>query len=164
MNDTYVECLVKGKESRAAKVGGVVLIFFTVLFVAATIIVPLALILAVLTGVAAYFVRLNSSVEYEYLYVDKEISVDKIMSKSGRRHVADYSLDRMEIFAPIKSWRLNDYGYRNVKTVDYSTGKEEEPDKRYVMYYEGGVKVIFSPSEAFVKALYNAAPRKVFKE
>jgi len=103
-------------------------------------------------------------VEYEYLYLDKEISVDRIMAQSRRKRMADYGLERMEVFAPIGSRHLDNFRKRDVKEIDYSTGKEEEPDGRYVMYYEGGVKVIFSPSEEFVNALYNAAPRKVFKD
>lgn len=164
MSETYVECLVPAKKSGASKVIVAVLIVFTVLFLMAMILVPPAMILAVVTGIAAYFVNLNSSVEYEYLYLDKEISVDKIMSQTRRKHMGDYSLDRMEVFAPLNSWHLDNFRQRDVKVVDYSIGKELDPDERYAMYYEGGLKVIFSPSEEFVAALYNAAPRKVFKD
>ena len=34
-------------------------------------------IVAIVIGVGAYFVSMNSEVEYEYLYVDKELTVDK---------------------------------------------------------------------------------------
>ena len=51
-----------------------------------------------------------------------------------------------------------------MKAVDYSVGQEFQPDGRYVMYYEGGVKVILSPSQDMVKALKSVAPRKVFSD
>ena len=46
--------------------------------------------------------------------------------------------------------------------TDYSIGREEQPDKRYVMYYDGNQKIILSPSEELVKAVRSVSPRKVF--
>ncbi|MBR1771306.1 MAG: hypothetical protein IJ747_04695 [Lachnospiraceae bacterium] len=164
MNDTYVECLVQAKRSGKARALTVGLIVLTVLLALAMFAIPATLLLAVLTGVGAYFANLYSHVEYEYLYLDREITVDKIMAQSGRKRVATYSLDRLEVFAPIKSWHLDAFRNRDVKTVDYSIGEELQPDERYVMYYEGGARVLFSPSQEFVAALKNVAPRKVFSD
>lgn len=164
MSDTYVECLISAKKSTAAKVMTVVLIVLAVLFGLAMFLAPALMLLAAAAGVGAYFVSLYGNVEYEYLYLDKELAVDRILAKSRRKRVAAYSLERMEIFAPIRSWHLDNYKNRNVKTADYSIGRELQPDGRYVMYYEGGVKVLLSPSEELVKALKNVAPRKVFND
>lgn len=164
MNDTYVECLVSAKKSKFAKVMTVFLIFLAVVFCLAMILIPASLLLAIIAGIAAYFVNLYSSVEYEYLYLDKELSVDRILAQSRRKRMVTYSLERMEIFAPINSWHLDNFKNRNVKPVDYSIGHELQPDLRYVMYYEGGVKVILSPSADLVHALKNVAPRKVFTD
>lgn len=165
MSDSYVECLVKAKASGMGKVLKVLLIVLTILLGLATVVFGLvSFILAVAAGVGAYFVNLFTDLEYEYLYLDKEISVDKVMAKSRRKRVATYSLDRMEIFAPVKSYHLDNYKNRNVKVKDYSIGEELQPDLRYAMYYEGGEKILFSPSEEMVKVLKNAAPRKVFTD
>ena len=164
MSDIYVECLVAAKKSTFAKVLTVVLIILAVIFFLATPLFPVAILLAIVAGIGAYFANLFGNVEYEYLYLDKEFTVDRILAQSSRKRVAAYSLDRMEIFAPINSWHLDNFRNRNVKAVDYSIGQELQPDERYVMYYEGGVKVILSPSEELVKALKNVAPRKVFND
>lgn len=164
MSETYVECLIAAKKSGWAKALTVVLIVLTVLSVLAALLLPALMLLAVAAGIGAYFVSLYSNVEYEYLYLDKELTVDRIMAQSRRKRVATYSLDRMEIFAPIHSWHLDNFKNRNVKQVDYSIGQTLQPDERYVMYYEGGMKVILSPSGELVKALKNVAPRKVFNE
>ena len=125
----------------------------------------IALIPAILFGVAAYFVSMNTDLEYEYLYLDRELTVDKVMAKSKRKRVAVYSLDKMEIVAPVKSWHLDNFKNRQTsRNVDYSSGEEKQPDKRFVFYYEGNQKVIFEPSEEMVKAMQFAAPRKVFKD
>ena len=90
--------------------------------------------------------------------------MDKVLAKSKRKRVATYSVDRMEILAPIKSHQLDNYKNRNVKEKDFSIGEVCQPDLRYAMYYEGGEKLILSPSEALVKAIKNVAPRKVFMD
>lgn len=164
MSDAYVECLVKAKGSGLLKFLKVFLILLTVLFFLAGFVIFPALFLAVAAGVGAYFAGLNADLEYEYLYLDRELVIDKVLAKTKRKRVATYTVDRMEIFAPIKSYHLDNYRNRTVKERDYSIGEELKPDLRYVMYYEGGDKLILSPSEALVKALKNVAPRKVFTD
>ncbi len=163
MSDTYVECLVKAKQSGVAKFFKVLLIMLTVTFGLLVFLgLALALVAAVVTGVGAYFVNLYTDLEYEYLYLDKELVVDKVMAKSRRKRIATYSIDRMEILAPVHSYHLDDFKNRRVKVKDYSIGEELKPDKRYALYYEGGEKLLLSPSEELVKAIRNVAPRKVF--
>jgi len=162
MSDAYVECLVKAKQSPIAKFFKVILIFLTAFFGVGTLVFPPILLLALVTGAGAYFLNLFTDVEDEYLYLNKDITVDKVMAKSKRKRIATYSADRMEILAPINSYHLDNYKNRNVKVKDLSIGEVQQPDLRYVMYYEGGEKIILSPSEELIKILRNVAPRKVF--
>ena len=122
------------------------------------------LIIAVVAGVGAYFVSLNANLEYEYLYVDKQLTVDKIMARTRRKKVETFDLERMEILAPIKSWHLDDYKNRQLKVVDYSSGVEQQPDIRYSMIYNGEKRVIFEPNAEMVAAIKSIAPRKVFTD
>lgn len=165
MSDTYVECLVKQKQSVLGKIGQMVLIALCVISVLLMLVgIPYTLFVAILFGGGAYLVNLMTNLEFEYLYVDKEITIDKIMAKSKRKNVGKYSLDRIEVIAPIHSYHLDNYKNRNVTVKDYSIGEELKPDRRYAMYYEGGIKVVFSPNEEMIKVLKNVAPRKVFSE
>ena len=166
MSEAYVECLVKAKPSILGKFFKYLLIMLTValallMFLTMNVIL---MIRAVVTGVGAYFVNLFTDLEYEYLYLDKELVIDKVMAKSRRKRVATYSLDKVEILAPIKSYHLDNYKNRNVKQKDYSIGIEEKPDLRYAMYYEGGEKLLLSPSPEMIKIMKNVAPRKVFSD
>ena len=163
--DSYVECLVKAKPQGLWKFLRILLIMLTVVFVLLSLMgVVILFIFAICTGVGAYFVNWKANIEYEYLYLDKELVIDKIMAQSKRKRVAVYRLDSMEIFAPIKSYHLDNYKNRQVTVKDYSIGEELKPDRRYVFYYEGGQKVIVSPSEEMVKAMKMVAPRKVFND
>lgn len=169
MSDAYVECLVKAKPSVLGKIGGFLLTALSVLCVLTIFVLPplmlFAFIGALLFGVGAYFVKMFTDLEYEYLYLDKELVVDKIMNKTRRKRVATYQLDRIEILAPIKSYHLDNFRNRNVnKQKDYSIGEELQPDKRYLMFYEGGEKIVLSPSEELIKLMKNVAPRKVFSD
>lgn len=167
MSDAYVECLVKQKQAGIWKVLRVFLIVLAVLFVLMTLVTALGIIcflLAIVAAVGSYLVNLFTDLEYEYIYVDKELSVDKVMAKSRRKRVATYSLDRMEAFGPIKSYHLDNFKNRNVKVIDYSVGEELQPDRRYALYYEGGIKLLMNPSEELVKVMKNVAPRKVFMD
>ncbi len=166
MNDSYIECMVERRTPAWQA-----FLKYLVIFLAAVLVLggllfgqTLFLIGGILFGVLAYFVILNTDLEFEYLYLDKEITVDKIMHKTKRKKVATYTVEKMEILAPIKSYHLDGYKNRQAKVVDYSCGFEDKPDKRYVFFYDGKEKVIIEPSEDFVKMVKNVAPRKVFTD
>ena len=164
MNETYVECLIKRKTPAHLKMLKILLVTLTVFFVLVGFLLIPALLFGIAFGVAAYFMHLNTELEYEYLYVDKELTVDKVMAKTKRKRVAVFSVDKMEIVAPVNSWHLDNYKNRNDKAVDYSSRDVRQPDTRYVFYYEGRQKVVFEPNEDLIKAMQFAAPRKVFKD
>lgn len=166
MSETYVECLVAGKASGLMKFLRVFLWVLAVLFFLIGMGTGIILgdILAIAVGVGAYFIGMNANVEYEYLYLDKEITIDKVLNKSKRKRVGVYAVDKIEAFAPIKSYHLDDYKKRQVKVLDFSCGEERKPDKRYCMYYNGEKKLILEPSEEMIKVLKSVAPRKVFMD
>lgn len=167
MSESYVECLVKQRTSLAGKSLRYLLIMLTAVFAMLAFLMGMNFVMfliAVAVGAGAYFVYLYTDLEYEYLYLDRELTVDKVMAKTKRKRVAVYQMDRIEIFAPVRSYHLDAYKNRTVKEKDYSIGYEDKPDLRYCMYYEGGEKLILSPSPEMVKAMKNAAPRKIFSE
>ncbi len=164
MNDTYVECLVARKPSVILTFLKILLTMLTVVFVLLGLFDVFRLLIAVVTGIGAYFATMNANIEYEYLYLDREISVDKVMAKSRRKKVATYAVEQMELLAPVGSHRLDSYRNMNTKTFDYSSGIAEKPDRRYMMIYSGGVKVLLEPSEELLKAVQSVAPRKVYTD
>ena len=163
MSETYVECLVKHKSSVALNILKWVLIMVTSFFGFMGVlgaIVPF--VIAIVTGILAYIVSLSADLEYEYLYLDRDLYIDKIMNQTRRKRIETIGVDRIEIIAPIKSHHLDSYRNRKLKTTDYSVGEELQPDERYVMYYNGNRRIILSPSPELLKAIKTVAPRKVF--
>ena len=166
MNDnSYVECLVAGKPRPLV----VFLKYFWIIMAVLSFILGfvsaqlLFMIIFVACGVGVYFASLNASVEYEYQYCEREVTVDKILNKSRRKRVATFETERMDVFAPSKSYHLDEYRNKdNYRTLDFSSGNEENPT--YTMYYDGREKVIFEASKELVDAIKNVAPRKVFMD
>lgn len=163
MSEAYVECLVKRKGTVKSKVLTAFLASLTlVTFLTITLFALISLVLAAALGVATYFAWLQTAVEYEYLYLDKEITIDKVLARTKRKRVATFDLNRIEIIAPVQSYHLDNYKNRQVKVKDFSSGENIDVKKRFVFYYEGGVKVVFDPNQKMIDVLRNVAPRKVF--
>ena len=164
MNDTYVELLVKKPELKAASmlhnimVGLGVLLFLTGLFTSIFITISG---LALVGG--AYLFMQNACIEYEYLYLDRELSVDKIKNQSTRKKVAVYNLSSIEIMAPKGSHRLDSYG--NLRVRDFSS--ETEDGNAFEIVVEGvngKERIIIDTNESLVKAMKMAIPRCVFTD
>jgi len=163
MNETYVECMVPHKKSPLAGVfkyvaWGLAAVFFIAGFMFNSLFYVLAIVCALL----AYFVSPMLDIEYEYLYVDKSIQIDKVMSMEKRRKVLEIDLNKMEIMAPLKSAELHSYKAQNLPYKEYSSGEAE--DKVYVIVYadkENRCMVGIEPDVDMLKAIKTVFPRKV---
>ena len=162
--ENYKELLIK-KERDTKQNLQRVLVVVPVIAVGIVSFLTLSLILLAITValfVLAYFVFQWTDVEYEYLYLDKEITVDKIMSKTKRKKAGVINVNKIEIIAPQNSHQLDAYKNREVKLTDYSAGKDLPEQKLYVLYYEGNQKFLMNLDDEFIKIISNIIPRKVF--
>lgn len=169
MSDLYTEVLVKKQQTGKDKAIKGVLIFFTVLFAAAGIMMnPLILLLALVLGIVDYIFIPKLSVEFEYLYVNGELDIDRIYSQSRRKRAASYELSNMEILAPYQSHQLDSYKKnQSIKRYNYSSGIEGQGHKPYAFVISKDnimQMVIFEPDEVMLKDIRNRAPRKVFMD
>ena len=163
MNDSYVECMVARKNQPILGILKYLIYILTGVSVIAVVagyyifLVPL-----VIFGLLAFFAVPNFDLEYEYLYVDREITIDKIMSKQKRKKVRTLELSKMECICPINSHQLDPYKSRNLKIYDYSSG---QPDaKVWVLVYkdrESEELIGLEPNEELIKVIRSLYPRKV---
>lgn len=102
--------------------------------------------------------------EFEYLYLDKEITVDKVMAKTRRKRAAVLDVNKIEIMAPQNSSQLTYYKNRQVKITDLSAGHDLPDQKIYMVYYEGNQCFLMNLDEDFAKTVKSVAPRKVYME
>jgi|GEM_PF-70552 len=172
----YVECLVKRKASATYNILKILFGILTVISLLGFLIggpffgsfaiigMIICFILMIVFGFLCYYCNLNSNIEYEYQYCEKEITVDKVLNKSRRKRVGKFETERMEIFAPINSYHLDEFKNKKYQELDFSEGVVNGEDTRYVLYYDGRQKLIMNPSEKLVSAVYLVAPRKTFKD
>lgn len=166
MSDEVIEVLVDRKVSGMMKFAKIFLIVLTVIFALASLVgfSFYALLPAIIFGILAYFVGLRTKVEYEYTYFNKELDVDVIYNMQKRKKVKTFDLTKVEVLAPFKSYHLDEYKNRTVKTYDFASNKEDHESLVYVMYLGGNEKVVFEPTDKMVQVIYNFAPRKVFRD
>lgn len=166
--NAYVECMSRPKNVTLMKFLKILSIMLFAGFLILGLLLGgsaglIAFIIMILSAAGIWFFGLRASVEYEYQYVDRELTVDVIYNKSRRKNVATYDLNKLEIFAPIHSHQLDEYKNRQLQVKDYAA-EETKPDPRYVMIIDGKEKLIIEPTEALVQAVKSIAPRKVYTD
>ncbi|MEE3471025.1 MAG: DUF6106 family protein [Butyrivibrio hungatei] len=167
-DNSYVECLVASKASPLVVILKYVSFGLAIFFLLSTLllnanIICLLLFIAAVAGY--YFAKQNADIEYEYQYCDKEISIDKILNKSSRKHIGTYEVEKIAVMAPSGSYHLSDYKNQTFKTLDFSAkNKNAQPDPTYTFYYDGKEKIVFEPNSEMVAAIKAVAPRKVFTD
>ncbi len=166
MSDLYTEVIVKRKKTAKdtlCKAGLVVLTVLAVLgaFIGFLGLISLLILFAV--GLLDYFVWPTLDVEYEYLYVNGELDIDKIMSRQKRKRVYSCDLKKLELMAPSNSHEL-DYqkNNKNLQRLDFSSMEADAKTYTAILPGEKGTQMlIFEPNETIVKDLKNRKPREV---
>lgn len=163
MNEVCVEALVRRPTTMQQKVLFYVLVGIAVVaaYLAITIL-PLAGIAAIAVGAAAYSVKQGMDTEYEYAFFEGELSIDKVVANSRRKHLADYRMIDVQIIAPVNSAALASLHHRRTRKKDFSAGVQE--GVQYAIYLRDNLKVLFTPSEKLLAAMKKAAPQKVVME
>lgn len=165
MNETYVECLVNHKKSAVADIVKYALIAVTVVFIlSAFLITPAFLLIGIVFGVVSYFIIPVFDYEYEYLYLDKEISIDKVIAKQKRKRVIEIDLNKAEIIAPSGSHSLDSYRNRQHIVKDFTSGMEGA--KVFTIAYADNNQFVLAniePNEEMIKAVKMVFPRKVME-
>ena len=162
MNETYYEIMVARKTSPLIKFAQILTAVLAGIFALSMFMgIIFGIVLAVAFGVASYFLSLYSVVEYEYLYIDKELQIDRILARSKRKRMETLDLNQLEILAPLHSHEVDYYRKQDVKRGDYSSGDEANEKNKYLLVVDNK-QVIFEPTEDMVKTIRMFAPRKVF--
>ena len=167
MKDVYVEWMVNRRPSKLFKALRVLCIVLTVVF-AFLFLLSFgnfwALLLAVAMGIATHYAKSFTQVEYEYIYVNGDMAVDRILGKERRKRLIIYDMNKVEIVAPLGSPKLDGFAHKNYKQVDYTSGVRKPGSHIFVMYYAEGEKVLLEPNRDLVEAMRDHLPYKVHME
>lgn len=165
MNDSYAEVLIKKQATLLDRLKKAGLLLLLILAAFAGLFYDVRFLLAALAlGAAAFFLLPTFDLEYEYLLVNRELDIDKIYSKSKRKAAAQFDLDKMELFAPLHSSRMDHYNSStHMKIRDFSSG--EGGAGIYTMIIRNGqeaCKVLLEPDAQMLDILRRTFPNKVF--
>lgn len=160
MSDYYTEHLVKQKPTvktyamKAALIVVTILSFFLMLFI------PFGFLIPVIMFFVDVFMLRRLDLEFEYLYVNGDLDIDKIMAKQSRKRVFSTNVKDIEIMAPVGYAELKPY--ENLKTIDCSSAMPNHKVYGLVANYKGqNVKILFEPNETILQGMRMLAPRKV---
>lgn len=165
MGDMYREILVKRETTGADKVKKYLAVAVTVLLFGwgvLTAAFPFFIAGLVLALADYYLIIPSIEVEYEYLYVNGDIDIDKILAKSRRKRAASYSKENLEVMAPTGSDHLTD-ALKNAKVRDFTSRDPEKKTWTLVFAQESGREsVVLELDDETAQDMRRFAPRKVF--
>ena len=168
MDNTRVEQLVQRKVDTATMI-------MRVLAVGAAVVLSLfslwamsyfGLVFVFAIVYCAMFLFKMTMVEYEYLLVNNELSIDIIYNKEKRKHCCSFNVKEAEIFAPIESDRVHNY-LHNEKIIGKNYTSGEEGMRVYVLVVNSEqtmVKLFIEPNEKLFEGIKSYIPRKTYTE
>ena len=124
---------------------------------------PIFVACAVLAA-AAFFGKKKLYVEYEYVFTNGDIDVDKIVEMKKRSRVATFSIKNVEVLALEESHNIKDFANKPTKVLDLYPKTTDR--KMYVAMVTGGserMQIRFVLNEEFLDLCYKYNPRAVKK-
>lgn len=160
--DISIEQIIKVKQPEKARIFKALMLIACCLSGIFVIYAIGVLSLAILVVLTVILFRYYDA-EYEYIFVDKSMDVDRIMARSSRRRMGSYDFSKLEIMAYAGHDKLETYERMNCKTCNYASGYN--PDKEYVVFINNNgemIKLIIEPNEKIIDVIKHIDSRKVF--
>ena len=120
MSDYYTEQLIKKQTTMKDVFLKALLVSLSIVSVLIVFLFPLGIIIPIGVIAATVILIRRLDVEYEYLYVNGDLDIDKIMHKAKRKRVFSMNVNDLEVLAPIDAIELRQY--QRAKVLDYSSG------------------------------------------
>ncbi len=166
MDNRYVEKLVSKKTEISAivlRISVLVVALFFSYVIASLIGFVYGLIAIFFLGYLTWYVFFMTSVEYEFVLVNNELTIDKIYGKNKRKTQQTVDVSKCEVIAPIESTYVSGY-HRNtqMKAFDYTSGENNEPVYILIVSYGASTaKIYMEFDQKMLDAMKMAAPGKV---
>lgn len=164
MENISVEQIIKVKQPGIAVFYKIGLAFLTIvsLFLIRYL-VGFGVILTACFGLFLVLLWRYYDAEFEYELVDNQLSVDRIMARSARRHCKTFDVGKIEIMAPYGSEKIAYKEHQKLKTFDYSSNTDKS--KTFILYMPSEnemVRVVLEPNERMTSAIKAIARGKVY--
>ena len=162
MADVFVEQIIKKNLSLgglAIRIGAIFLVLIGLLLFPFLRII--ALTITVLLGYVAYLAFVYTSAEWEYSFVNGELTIDKILGKRKRKPGETYDIRKATLIAPAYSEEVISKSEFLTK-MDYTGTNNKENHYAIIIDDVEGVKgalmITFEPDGKMLDAMYNVRP------
>lgn len=165
-NDVFVEQLVKHKlRPKNILIKVLAIVVAVIITLTIWLIVPTySYIIFTAAVLLAYVVFRSQDYEFEYIFTNGDLDVDRIVSQRRRKRVMSTDCRSINVMAPYTP--ENEHltkKYDIVRTVDYSSAPKAEG--RWFFIFTGGsgaqVMVIFEPGKRLLEAMKHELKDKV---
>lgn len=166
MGDVFIEQLIKKRSTSVDLIkqgliilAGILIIMLLLPFFL-TQFMPFVLVIAVGLVYLAYYLISGMQLEYEYIYTNGEIDVDKIIAKRKRKRITTVRVSSFDEFGPFQMEQ-----YQNQKydiTINVATALQD-PKNYYGIYRNREGKrccMILTPNEKLLGELQQQYKRK----
>lgn len=165
MNEIYAEWLVKKKRPMywlfLIPLG--VVVSFLILIFCLYYVPYIGFIIGLLPFGALYLFIPYSKIEYEYIFVTGELTIDKIISQNKRKTIINLDMSNVEMIADLSGHYLDgQMGNNNIKKFDFSSGEKDRKLFGVLCSVGGETRIyIIEPSAKLIEAIKKTNPRKV---
>ncbi len=164
LNDQFVEQIIKRKITFSAIVYRMLMLLLCVISVFS--IVFIGSISIAIIGICIYFTYVvfkMTSVEYEYSFLNGDLTIDKIMGQSRRKHLTEVDIKSAAIVAPIDNEEVQRAMMQSIESK-YITGNRDALVYGIVLANETNPEVILiEPNEKLIDAMHYMRPNIVKK-
>ena len=162
--DTFFEQIIKVRRtgSQIAGVFGILILLAVVMFLLVFVALPyvgtFVFIFAFGACWGAFKLIQRSSIEYEYIFTNGDLDIDKIIARSSRKRVASVKCSAVERYGKYNpAARPSD----SVKKI-YMCCDAADPEAKYLIAptkKDGTVMIVFAPDERMRGVIEKAIPR-----
>ena len=162
MADVFVEQIIKKRLSLgglAIRVGAIFLVLIGIFLIPNLLM--LGITITALLVYLAYLAFVYTSAEWEYSFVNGELTIDKILGKRKRKPGETYDIRKASLIAPTHSEEVISKSEYLTK-IDYIGISDNEDHYSIIIDDVEGVKgalmITFDPDEKMLDAMYNVRP------
>lgn len=162
MSDYYVEVLVKRNVEKEKKKRKIIMLVTMVMLLGLGIVTKSLILfcLFALSILGYYFFVQNYCVEFEYFYMDEELTISKIVNKSRRKQILELSDGTIKLIAPVNSKEVK--AFNNLEQMDCTTNERSDLPYAIVYMHKGALKIVkIQMKDELYKELKRNMPYKV---
>lgn len=163
MQDMYAEYMVKHKTGAKDLIFQFLIVFVAAVLVAGCIILVqgIGFLLAALAVYGAYYLISLKFLEYEYIFTNGEMDVDKIINRKKRERLITVKSEEIERFS---RYRPEEHIKGNYQTKIFAAENDRSAENMCLVVNsrkKGKTLIVFTPNEKISELIKSSAPRSV---